>query len=164
MLKKIVLFALMLLPVGAFAQDKIAYFSSAEVVTVMPEYTQMQDSIQKTQNAIEIELSTMQEEYRKKYDAFMKEGQTLIESIKIRRMQEIEDLGQRASTYREQAEQQLQELYGQLLTPIQQKVRDAVQAVGNDNNFTYILDAAGLLYVSPTAINATPLVKKKLGL
>jgi outer membrane protein len=164
MLKKIVLFALLLLPVGAFAQDKIGYFNSAEVIPAMPEYTLMQDSLQKTQNAIRTELATMEDEYTKKYQAFMKEGETLIENIKIRRMQEIQDLEQRAATYGETSQKQLQDLYDQLLAPIQQKVRDAIQAVGNENNFTYIFDAAGLLYVSPTAANATALVKKKLGL
>jgi outer membrane protein len=164
MLKKIVLFALLLLPLGAIAQEKIAYFNSTEVVTVMPEYAQLQDSIQKTQLAIRAELASMEDEYTKKYQAFMIEADTLIETIKVRRMTEIQDLEQRAATYSEQSQEQLKQLYEQMLAPIQQKVRDAIQSVGADNGFTYILDGGSLLYVSQSATNATPLVKKKLGL
>ncbi|MDR0682319.1 MAG: OmpH family outer membrane protein [Dysgonamonadaceae bacterium] len=164
MFKKIVLFAILLLPVGTFAQEKIAYFNSAEVITTMPEYTQMQDSIQKTQAAVQSELLILEEEYKKKYEAFMADADKLVETIKVRRMQEIQDIEQRAATFQEQSQKQLQQLYEQLLAPIQQKVREAIQTVGVENNFTYILDAVSLLYYSPSASDATPLVKKKLGI
>ena len=164
MLKKIILFALLLLSFGAFAQDKIAYFSAAEVITAMPEYTQMLDSLKFTENAIHTEAAAMEDEYNRKYEAFMKEGDTLIEAIKIRRMQELRDLEQRFATYSEQSQLQLRQLQEQLLIPIQQKVKDAIQAVGAANNFLYILDTNAVLYVNPTAVNATDLVKKKLGL
>ncbi|MDR1683184.1 MAG: OmpH family outer membrane protein [Candidatus Symbiothrix sp.] len=164
MLKKILLVALLFLPFGAFAQDKIAYCNSSEVILNMPEYKQMQDSLKITQEAIKADIATMEEEYSRKYEAFMKEGENLIETIKIRRMQEIRDLEQRAATYNEQSQQMLQQLYEQLLLPIQQKVKDAIQAVGAENNFLYIVDAATLLYVNPSASNATDLVKKKLDL
>ncbi|MDR0864722.1 MAG: OmpH family outer membrane protein [Candidatus Symbiothrix sp.] len=164
MIKKIVLFALLLIPVGAFAQEKIAYFNSADVIQVMPEYKQMQDSLQKTQTAIQTELGILEEEYKKRYEAFMAEADKLVETIRIRRMQEIQDVENRASTFQEESQKLLQKIYEQLLTPIQQKVRTALKAVGDENGFTYILDASSLLYVSPSAVDASPLVKKKLGL
>lgn len=165
MFKKIVLFTLLFIPVSLLAQEKIAYFNSGEVIMAMPEYTQMQDSLQKTQEAFRKEMSSMEDEYSKKYQAFMAEADGLVESIKVRRMQEIQDIEQKASNFNEQSQQQLQQLYEQLMTPIQQKIREAIQTVGAENNYTYILEAgATVLYVSPTATDATPLVKKKLGL
>ena len=164
MLKKFVLFALLLLPLGAFAQEKIAYFNPSEIIVIMPEYKQMQDSLQKTSAYMQKEMDILREEYSKKYQAFMNESEGLIESIKIRRMQEIQDLEQRASLYSEQSQQELEQLYQALMTPINKKVRDAVQAVGAANNFLYILHGESLLYVSPHAIDATPLVQKQLRL
>ncbi|GHT45008.1 hypothetical protein AGMMS49965_21580 [Bacteroidia bacterium] len=164
MLKKFVLVALFALPTSAFAQDKIAHFNSQEVLTTLPEYLQMQDSLVKTQNAIEKELGILEEEYSKKYKAFMDEGDKLIESIRIRRMQEIKDIEERARLFQEQSQQRFGETRESLLRPIYDKVRNALQEVGAENNFAYILDAAALLYVNPTAVDATPLVKKKLGL
>lgn len=165
MLKKIVLLALILLPLGAFAQEKIAYFSPAEVIVIMPQYKQMQDSLQKMQVANEKEMEVMQEDYKRKYDAFMKESDTLTENIKIRRMQEIQDIENRASQFFEFAQKQLSEAQQALLAPIHQKLRDAIQAVGKANNFLYILDASSVvLYMSPSAVDATPLIQKQLGL
>jgi outer membrane protein len=164
MLKKIVLLALVMLPLGTFAQEKIAYFNQAEVMVIMPEFKQMQDSLQKTQVAMQTEMKTMQEEYDKKYQAFMKESEGLIESIKIRRLQEIRDLEERAGLYNEQMQQELIQIRDSLLGPVQQKVRDAVQTVGKTNGFIYILDASVLWYIDANAIDATPLVQKQLGL
>jgi outer membrane protein len=165
MLKKIVLLAtIALLPLGAFAQDKIAYFNPAEIAVIMPEYKLMQDSLQKTQEAIQTEMNILKDEYNKKYQAFMNESEGLIESIKIRRMQEIQDIEQRAAAYSEQSQQDLIQIRDSLLGPVQQRIREAVQAVGKANNFTYILDASVLLYIATEAIDATPLVQKQLGL
>jgi outer membrane protein len=164
MLKKIILLALVVLPLGAFAQEKIAYFNRMEVFVIMPEYKQMQDSIQKMQTENEAEMQVIREEYDRKYQAFMKDGDTLSEAIKIRRMQEIQDIEQRAATFNENSQKRLQDLYQALLAAIQQKVSDATQAVGKANGFTYILNAEALLYVAPNAIDATPLVQKQLGL
>jgi outer membrane protein len=149
---------------GAFAQEKIAYFNASEVAVIMPEFKQMQDSLQKMQIEIEAEMQVIREEYDRKYQAFMKEGETLSEPIKIRRMQDIRDLEERAATFNEQSQKQMQELSQALQVPIMQKIDDAVEAVGKANNFTYILDASVLRYISPTAIDATPLVQKQLGL
>ena len=164
MLKKIVLFALLLLPLGAFAQEKIAYFNSSEIIVIMPEFKQMQDSLQKTQTGMEREMEILREEYNKKYQAFMDESDGLSESIKIRRMQDIQNLEERAALYGQQAQQELIQLQKVLFEPIEKKIHDALQAVGAANNFLYILEGATLLYVSPNAVDATPLVQKHLKL
>ena len=164
MLKKFVLVALFALPMSAFAQDKIAHFNSQDVIQTLPEYIQMQDSLAKTQKAIEAELAILEEEYSKKYKLFMEEGDKLIESIRIRRMQEIKDIEERAGLFQQQSQQRFAETRESLLRPIYDKVRNALQEVGAENNFAYILDAAALLYVNPASADATPLVKTKLGL
>lgn len=166
MIKKFVLFALLLLPVYAFAQEsqKIAYFNYTEVIQAMPEVAQMNDSIQKQAEVFESELKILQEEFEKKYQAYLEQQDTLAESIKTRRQQEIMDLQERAQTFQQQAYQSQEQLQRALLAPIQEKIMKAVQDVGAENNYTYVLEAGSLLYVSPQSINATPLVKTKLGL
>jgi outer membrane protein len=166
MIKKVVLFALLLIPMGAIAQEtqKIAYFSPAEVIQIMPEYTKMQDSLQREQNSMENELKLLGEEYNKKYAAFMSESETLSETIKVRRLQDLKDLEERASTFNQQSQQLLEQLYRSLMAPIEEKIKNAITAVGAENNYAYILNAASLLYISPSSIDATPLIKTKLGI
>ena len=48
--------------------------------------------------------------------------------------------------------------------PIQQKLQDAIKAVGDEKGYTYIIDPAALLYTGSSAVDATPFVRTKLGL
>jgi outer membrane protein len=45
------------------------------------------------------------------------------------------------------------------------KIKNAIEAVGIEHNFTviYDLDDKGIVFVSPNAVDANPLVKSKLG-
>jgi outer membrane protein len=166
MLKKFALFALLLVSAGAFAQEiKIAYLNSADIITAMPEYTLLQDSLQKFQTAVTEELKIMEEEHSRKYTALMNESETLPDAIKTRRLQDIQDIEQRAQNFQQDSQQRLRQLQESLFAPIQQKVKTAIDAIGEENSFTYILEAGSLLFINPqTGVDATALVKKKLGL
>lgn len=168
MFKKIVLFALLLIPVGVMAQEvKLAHVNSMEIVMAMPEFADMQTQLQNSQASFEKEMKIMEDEYTKKYEAFMAEGDTLVEAIQKRRLQEIQDLEQRAQTFAQQQQKQMQDLRDQLFLPIQEKVQAALKAVGDANNFTYIMDVSGsgvIVYANPNSTDATPLVKKQLGI
>ena len=62
---------------------------------------------------------------------------------------------------------EMEELRQKLLAPVQQKIANAIKAVGDEKGYTYIFDlaAGNLVYVATTgAEDATPLVKTKLGI
>jgi len=166
MFKKIVLFALVVFPVIAFAQEnqKIAYVNSMEVLTTMPEYKQMQDSLNKSQTEFQAELKNMSDEYTKKLSDYVNQQDSLNESIKARRQQELQDLQQRAETFQQYAAQQQDAMQQRLSTPIYDKFQKATNEVGKENNFLYIIDSQVLRYSSSGATDATPLIKRKLGI
>jgi outer membrane protein len=164
MLKKIVLFAFLLVPVTGFAQEKIAYFKSSDVIPAMPEYAQMLDSLKKSEASLQAELETMADEYSKKVTAFSEQQSTLSESIKTLRLKEIERIRESTETFQRQAAQIQEELQKTLFTPIEAKVRKALEEVGAENQFTYIVNADLMLYISPQSQDATPLVKTKMKL
>ena len=164
MFKKIVLFALVMFPVIAFAQDKIAYVNIADVYVSMPEYKQMQDSLQKSADEFQAELKSMSDEYSKKLSEYVDQQDSLNESIKQRRQAELEDIRQRAATFQENAAQKQDDLQQRLSGPIQDKLQKAINEVGSENNFLYIANAQVFLYAAPNAVDATPMIKKKLGI
>jgi outer membrane protein len=165
MFKKFLLFALLALPAGAFAQEiKIAHVDTQDIFNNMPETSAMETAIANLNKGYTDELKRMEDEYSKKYAEFVEQADSLSESIKVRRMQEVQDLQQRIRTFYDQARQDVQKKQQELLAPIQKKISDAVKAVGDENNFTYILENGAFLYTSPKSTNATQLVKTKLGL
>jgi len=166
MIKKFLLIALVAIPAVTFAQEaqKIAYINYYDVIGAMPEAKQMQDSLQKKANEFQAELKVLSDEYTNKMSDYVAKQDSLNESIKQRRLKELDDLRTRAANFQETAGQQQEELQQKLLQPIQEKLQKAINDVGKENNFLYIVNSQVFLYVAPTATDATPLVKKKLGI
>ena len=130
----------------------------------MPEVSEMEKKMADLNEKYKGELQLMQDEYQKKYAAFIQQQDSLSENIKLRRMQEIQDIQARIDNFVQVAQQDVQKKQQELLMPIQEKLQKAIKDVGAENGYTYIVDPAALLYTGPNAIDATPLVRKKLGL
>ena len=131
---------------------------------MMPEFKDMQKKMEDLNAKYKTELETMNSEYQKKYSDFVAQQDSLTENIKVRRMQEVQDMQQRIDNFVQVAQQDVAKQHQDLMTPIQQKLQDAIKAVGAEQGYTYIIDPQVLLYTGPNAIDATSLVKAKLGL
>ena len=86
------------------------------------------------------------------------------ETIKQRREQELNELGQKIQTFEQVANQDIQQQQQKLMAPIYEKINTAIKAVGDENGYTYILEDSQVIYKNPTANDVTPLVKAKLNL
>ena len=149
-MKKLIIFLLMMLPLGVFAQEsKIAILNTQEVIQAMPEFANMQK-----------QMADMEA----KYNDFVAQQDSLTENIKMRRMQELQDMEQRTQNFIQISQQDFQKKQGELFTPIQDKLKNAIKAVGDEKGYTYILDPQIVLYQGNAAVDATQFVKAKLGI
>ena len=165
MKKLIALVVVMLLPLGVFAQEvKIAYVNTNEVIMAMPELSDMEKQMADLNKEFEDELKGMNEEYTNKYQAFVSQQDSLTENIRLRRMQEIEDLQNRMQQLIQTAQQDLPQKQETMLRPIQEKMMKAINDVSAENGYTYVLSSETLIYTGNGSVDATQLVKKKLGL
>ena len=101
-MKQLLVLLCMLLPLGVFAQEvKFAYVNTQDVFMAMPEVSAMEKTMADVNEGYKKELKTMQDEYQTKYSAFVSQQDSLSENIKLRRMQEIQDILciSRASVY-----------------------------------------------------------------
>ena len=166
MIKKLLLALLVALPLSAAAQ-KFGTFNFDEVITAMPEIADMQKQLTDASQKYEAEFQKLQEELNKLYTDYqaIQNDPATPESIKERRLQEIQDRAQKVEQFRQTATQDLQRLQEQLTAPIQQRVNDAVKAVGQEGGFPFIfpLEPSLILYQGTDVIDVTPLVKAKLG-
>ena len=158
-MKKLIVLLLMILPLGAIAQEvKIAFVKTQEVFMAMPEVSGMEKQMADLNEKYRVELK------QKKYSDFVAQQDSLTENIKLRRMQEIQDIQERMDNFVQVAQQDVQKKQQELLQPIQQKLHEAIQKVGEEKGYTYIIDPAALLYTGTNAVDATPFVRTKLGL
>lgn len=167
MFKRIILAIAVILPMSAFAQ-KFGVVDLAAVFQAMPESATMQTQLQESSQKYQDEFKKLQDELNKLYADFqaLSQDKTTPDAIKERRLQDIQDREQKANQFRSQAEQDLSRLQEQLMTPIQQKMMEAVKAVGTEGSYTFIFpnEQSLILYQGATVADVTADVKAKLGL
>lgn len=169
MTKKLLIAIACLLPLSLFAQElKFGYVNRAEIFQSMPETTEATKKIDELAKNYETELDKMNGEYQKKGSDFMATRDSLPESIKVRRMSEIQDLEKRLQAFYQDSQKDIQKQQQDLIIPINDKLTNAVKTVGRDNGFVYIFDIssnAGLMYWSlDKCVDVTNMVRTKLNL
>ncbi|HZJ79915.1 MAG TPA: OmpH family outer membrane protein [Dysgonamonadaceae bacterium] len=145
-------------------QNNIAFVNTLEIINSLPDKVSATERLNTLNENYKQELQIMQNEYNKKYSDFITYQENLAESIKLRRMQELTDLENRIQNFTKLAQKDIEEHEQLLLEPIKEKVNNAIKEVGIEQNFTviYDLDDSGIVFVSPSAVDANELVKLKL--
>ena len=165
-MKKLIILLVMFLPFCLKAQQaqKIAYVNVGEVMMAMPEADKAEKDLVAFRENLTKELNTMQDEFNKKYQAYVAERDSLTENIRLKRESDLTDLQQRTQNYMQQADSEYKAKQEELFKPIQDKVASAIKAVGDEKGYTFIITPEVLLYVNPNAEKATAAVKAKLGI
>jgi outer membrane protein len=164
MLKKLIILLVIASPVCLSAQDKLAYIITNEVFSQMPELKDIETKLATKQEEIKKNVTAMETEYNNMLERFKSSTDSLSQSVVEDRRKQVEQLQERYETYVQNSSKELETLRQQLLAPVQQKFQKAVQDVGAEQGYTYIIDAQAIMYVNPNAVNAGPLVKTKLGI
>ena len=167
MLKKLVLAVMLALPAISFAQTvKIGYIDSNEILSLMPERASAIKQLESMQKKFEDELANLNEQYVQEFKRYQAEADTLSETIRVRREQSLQSIEEKAAEFKQNAFETLQKKQNELMAPIIKKINSAIEAVGKENNFTYILDlsSGSILFKGNGSVDATPLVKAKLNL
>jgi len=164
-MKKFIVLLFMLLPMGAFSQEvKIAFVNFQEVFEVMPEMDEAETKFAAISAQYDEQIKALQTEYQAKYEEYMKVEATLPENLKLRRQEELQQLGDRYNNFVPQVQQDLEQEQIKLMTPIQQKVINAINAVAEEQGYDYTFNSQVLFHTGKNAVDATPLVKAKLGI
>lgn len=167
MFKKIVLTLCLLLPMMAFAQE-FGYFNRNEVFQSMPETQEAIKKLDQLAKTLEDELLMLRTEYQKKGSDFVAQRDSLPESIRVRRMTEIQELEERIKAFYQSSQEDLNKKEQELVQPINEKLVAAVKAVGDEQGLVYIFDISTpstLMYYSPSKCkDVTAAIRTKLGL
>lgn len=149
----------------ASAQAKFGHINSQEVMQAMPEATTMRTEMEALQKQYEADEKAMIAEYQKKVEDYQAQESTMPDNMKQRKIQEIQDMEQKITQARQDNQQALQKAYADKLTPIQNKVMDAIKAVGTAGGYVYIMETNSIPFINTTlSTDVTAQVKAKLGL
>ena len=150
----------------AQAQVKIAHVNTAEILDAMPEKATAEKAMEKYYGELQSQLETMAKEYQTKMQDYEANQATMSNLVKQSKEKEIIDIQNRIQQFQSNAESEFENKRAELLKPILDKIQTAINAVGKEKGYTYMLDLAtgAAVYVSDDAVDATKDVKAKLGL
>ena len=148
---------------------KIVYTSVDFLLSRIPEGKVVQNQLEVTKAQLDKALQETYTEAQQKYEAYQKNGPSMTEVIRADKEKELQNLQTRIQEMQTNAQQSLATKQQQLMEPLITKVNDAIQAVGKEQGFLYIINMDGgqgnptILYTSSEDNNATNLILRKLG-
>lgn len=168
MLKKITLILMVaLLPLMAMAQTvKLGYINSQEVMMMMPEVNDVEKQLAEFNEKNMKYLQDMEKEIQDKYAKYEQEKDNMTDAIRRVQEEELMGLQQRLQTTYQALQQEAQKKQAELIQPLQEKLRLAIETVSKKQGLTMVYDmmSGAILYKSDVAIDITPAVKKELGI
>lgn len=144
----------------------VAHINTVEILEAMPETSKAEQELNAYYEELGQQLNSMAEEYRKKVQEYEEQQDSLSELMKKTKQNEILDMQNRIQAFQENADKEYANKQASLYTPIREKLQKAISAVTREQGYTYMMDitSGAIVYIGDDAIDATPLVKKKLGL
>lgn len=148
------------------AQVKIAHVNTAEILDAMPDKAKAEKELETYYGELEKQLQVMATEYQTKMQDYEANQATMSNLVKQSKEKEIMDLQGRIQQFQANAEQEFEAKRAEKLSPILEKIQNAINAVGKEKGYTYILDVAtgAAVYIGTDAVDATKDVKAKLGI
>ena len=165
MKKILILSMLCLFAVNSYSQNKLGYIDSQELLLLMPERKTAEEEVQTFAKSLESQLQAMTAEYQQSVQEYQSNESTYTDLVKQDKVTEITGLEQRIQSFQQNAQQALQAKEQELLEPILQKARTAIEDVASEGNYTYIFDkSVGSILFAKESENILQQVKKKLNL
>lgn len=151
---------------GGFAQkQKYGYINSDELMKIMPGADTAVAKYQSYAQSLDTILMTMQQELNSKYESFNNNQAKMSDLIKQTKTKELQDLQDRIKSFQTSAQEDLQKKQNELLQPIIDKAKNAIEKVAKANGYTLIIDSRqGILLYAAASEDILPLVKKELGI
>ena len=145
--------------------QKFGHVNTQEIIQAMPEFTKANSELEALAKQYQADLELMQKEIQSKAEAFEKEEASLPDNIKQRRNQELQELYQKYQQNLQDNQQALAKAEQEKMSEVQAKMLKAVETVGQEGGYIFIMQQGSLPYISTTlSTDVTALVKAKLGL
>lgn len=149
-----------------FAQ-KFGRINTQEIIMSMPETKEMQTNMEAYAKDLQDNLETINVEFNTKYTEFQKNFETLSDAVRQLKSKELQELQNRRDEFQQLAQQEYQKKQNELLAPIIEKAKDAIDKVGKAGAYLFVFDTStgSLAYFDEAALtDLAPAVKKELGI
>lgn len=147
--------------------QKFGYINAQELIKAMPEVKEANANIETLTKQLEKKSVDMKKAFQSKYqDLQVKQQKGEISPKQLETEAAVlEEEQKKIEEYDKTSYQKIEEKNNQLLTPIINKVNEAIKAVAEENGYTYVFDySVGMILYADETSDITDKVKVKLGI
>lgn len=144
--------------------QKFGHLDAQDILLTLPERADAQASIEAAAAEYETEVSRMQTELETKFADYQAKAATWPDAIRQQKERELQQLDAGLQEFGMTIQNDLAQMEQQLLAPMIERVRNAIEAVGKEQGFTYIFDTSTGVTLYNGGQDVTDLVKTKLGM
>ena len=161
----IVIIAMAMLTVSAFAQQKFAHVNFSELVQLCPEADDARATMAASQKEVQATFNELVGEYNTKYEQYQSKASTWTASIRESKEKELVQIQQRIQEFQQSVDAELQQQQQSLMAPIYEKVNKTIQDLAQAGAYVYVFDVSTVIYVDATqSTDLTPEARKVLGI
>jgi outer membrane protein len=141
--------------VPAFAQQKIGWIDSQEIMKQYPDAVEAQGKLDALVAQWQSEINKKQAEFQQEADDYQKRRLVLPEQAQIQEENKLSDMQKQIADLRNKHFGPNGDLYQQqnaIMKPVQEKILQAIQEVAKDGDYDYVFDKSGqvlLMYSNP---------------
>ena len=142
-LKSLLIAILMALPMTfSYAQSKVAHIDIQQLISQIPEVVAAQKQIKELEKTYANQIESTYKELQTKAQSYSADAANQTDVTNQARQKEIETMQQNINQYRETAAQDLQKKQVEMMRPLYDKARAAIEKVALAQGFDYVLDAS----------------------
>lgn len=165
-LKKIAIAIVLFVGANSFvsAQSKVAHINVEQLLSQMPEMKAAQAELKKLQETYRADIESSMTELKNKYAQYSSESANQTDAENEKRAAELQGYDKNIKEAEQAAYQELQKKQAELMGPITEKAKTAIEKVAASLGYDYVIDATqggGLIVAKGKDI--LPEVKKELG-
>jgi outer membrane protein len=144
------------------AQQKIGHISTDLLISLMPETKALNAEIEKLSKTYETELKGEEAKLEAKLKRYDAEARSQTDEVNQQRSAEVQKDQQNLYQASQVAKEDITKRRNEILKPILEKAKNAIDEVASEKGYTYVLEASTLIVANGTDL--LPAVKTKLGL
>lgn len=159
------LLALFFLSATTADAQKFGYINSSAVLAELPEVQQMRSNLESLQTQLQKKGQQMLTDYQKQQqDAVAKQQSgTMSPNEEKTALENLQKKEQEILKFEQEMQQKLATKEQELLSPILERVNNAIQAVAKEQGFQFVFDTtSGVLLYADESQDITAMVKAKL--
>ncbi len=164
---RLTLAVVMILGASQLFAQKFGRINTQEIIMAMPETKEMQTNMDAYGKDLQDNLETITVEFNQKLADYQKNYETLSDAVRQLREKELQELRNRSQEFEQIAQQDFQKKQQELLAPIIEKAKNAIDKVSSENGYLAVFDiSTGSLayYNEANLTDIAPLVRKELGI